>query len=152
MIIILFTITYVEYFYNGVLRLHSAGWTGNFIISYVGAFSGILMVLAISSTLAKFKSKIIYVVSINTLTIMGLEQILRMYFVSFFKELGIKDMNPLLNTVSITLFVIITSVIVAMLLNRHVPAFIGNNGAFKMDKVQRFYLMIKNKGKDLLKS
>lgn len=150
--VMFFAVAYLIYIYNGVLGLRSAGWNGNFIISYMGAFSGILMVIAISSVLAKFKNKIIYLISITTLTIMGLEQFIRMYAVHFFKEWGIKDVYPLFNIFVITIFVLLLSVLIALFLDKHAPVLIGNRSKLKEGKFQRVYMRIKNRWRNRLDS
>jgi fucose 4-O-acetylase-like acetyltransferase len=147
--IIFFILTFLEYKYNGVLGLRSASWTGNFILCYFGAFTGIIMTIALSCLLAKFKNKLIFLISINTLTIMGLEQFLRLYTAVFLKHLGIKNVYPFLIVIILSIVILIISVAIAMILNKYAPVLIGNPSKVQNKETsntfQKLYLVIKNK-------
>ncbi len=137
----LFIISYLEYVYGGSLGIRIGSWEGNFILAYLGAFAGIAMIIAISSILAKFKNKMIFLISINTLTIMGLDQILRHYFTLWSRDLGIKDIYPLFNAFVMAILVIVLAVIIAQVLNKYAPVLIGNKRNYKLSN---YYELLKS--------
>ena len=124
--LILLATVYTEYVFNGALALRRGSWGDNFILCYLGAFAGILMIIAISSLLAKYKNKMIFLISINTLTIMGLDQILRHFIALMSNELNLKINYPLFNMVMNTLIIILLAVAIAMILDKYAPVLIGN--------------------------
>jgi acyltransferase len=138
-IVSLFILTYLEFVYNGQLGLRSGSWEGNFIIAYLGAFAGIAMVIAISSILSRFQNKAIFLISINTLTIMGLDQILRHYLNIWSSGLGIKYLHPLFNAVVMAILVIVMAVVISQILNKYAPVLIGNKNTFKIDNYLNYF-------------
>lgn len=141
-------ITYLEFIYNGALNFRGCTWTGNFILSYLGAFTGIIMVISISSILAKFKHRIIYLISISTLTIMGLDQPIRSYMFILFKG-GLKTIHPLASAFIITILEISIAVTIAILLNKYAPVLVGNKNKSKLNI---HYLKIRAKINSRLRS
>ena len=135
----LFTISYLVYVYGGSLGLRTGSWEGNFILAYLGAFAGIAMIIAISSILSRFQNKTIFLISINTLTIMGLDQILRHYLTVWSKNLGIKDLHPLFNAFIMAVLVILLAVVISQILNKYAPVLIGNKNNFKIDKHLNYF-------------
>lgn len=152
--IILFILSYVVLVYNGTLGLRAGSWGGNILFSYLGAFAGIIMVIAISSILSKFQNKAIFLISINTLTIMGLDQILRHYLTIWSKSLGIKDLHPLFNAFIMAIMVILLAVVIAQILNKYAPVLIGNKNTFKIDNYLNYFKnhkLLKVNNKDVKK-
>lgn len=141
LVVVLFTLTYLEYIYNGSLGLRTGSWGGNFILAYLGAFAGIAMIMAISSILARFQNKVIFLISINTLTIMGLDPILRHYFTLWSMDLGLQTIHPISNAVITAIIILLVSVVIAQALNKFAPVLIGNKRNYKLSN---YYQLLKS--------
>ena len=115
----------IIFYLKSTFSMQAATWSGNFLLAYIGAFSGIFMVVAISSILSKLKYKLIYLISISTLTIMGLERFLRNGFYVFWKGFVLNG-YPIIGLFVITLLVLLSSVLAFKLLNKFCPELIGN--------------------------
>ena len=121
-----FAITYLELVYNGGLAFRRGVSNGNIIFSYVGAFAGIIMIIAISSILSRFKFKAIYLVSISTLIIMSLNEPLQNILVPLTKKSLLIGGHNLLYMSAMSILFISISVLVYIILNNYAPFIVGN--------------------------
>ena len=126
MLLVFFALTYLEFVYNGGLAFHRGNWKGNIILGYLGGFTGIIMVIAISSILSKFKFKAIYLVSISTLIIMSLNYPLQIILVPLTKKSLLLGGHNLLYITIMSIIIVSISVPVYIILNNHTPFLVGN--------------------------
>lgn len=126
MLLVFFALTYLEFVYNGGLAFHRGNWKGNIILGYLGGFTGIIMVIAISSILSKFKFKAIYLVSISTLIIMSLNYPLQIILVPLTKKSLLLGGHNLLYITIMSIIIVSISIPVYIILNNHTPFLVGN--------------------------
>jgi fucose 4-O-acetylase-like acetyltransferase len=126
MLLVFFALTYLEFVYNGGLAFHRGNWKGNIILGYLGGFTGIIMVIAISSILSKFKFKAIYLVSISTLIIMSLNYPLQIILVPLTKKSLLLGGHNLLYITIMSIIIVSISVPIYIILNNHTPFLVGN--------------------------
>ena len=126
MLLVFFALTYLEFVYNGGLAFHRGNWKGNIILGYLGGFTGIIMVITISSILSKFKFKAIYLVSISTLIIMSLNYPLQIILVPLTKKSLLLGGHNLLYITIMSIIIVSISIPVYIILNNHTPFLVGN--------------------------
>jgi acyltransferase len=127
-----FALSYLELTYNGGLAFRAGNWSGNIILSYMGGFAGIMMVIAFSSILSKFKFMLIYWISISTLIIMCLDQPIRSILVPLTRGILVINGHNLSYLVFMTITIILISLPIYYSLNKHIPVIVGNKTPIKI--------------------
>jgi hypothetical protein len=124
-LVLFLIIALLVYTSHSSIKFYAGKWTGNLIFAYIGSFSGIFMVVAFTNIISNINNKLIYLISINTLTIMGLEKFLRRGVTFALNGIFIK-IHPLIGLCITTFLILLISVFFATLINKFYPNLIGN--------------------------
>lgn len=126
LMIILAFITIVLFFNQYHFWFFGGKYFNNVILSYVCAFS-FMFFFVILTLMIKKQSKLILLISMNTIVIMGFDQYFRGYSKLIFKLTGIyPHMNIFIIFINACVIVLI-STLIGMLLTRYVPVLVGQS-------------------------
>ena len=126
LMIILAFITVVLFFNQYHFWFFGGKYFNNVILSYVCAFS-FMFFFVILTLMIKKQSKLILLISMNTIVIMGFDQYFRGYSKLIFKLTGIyPHMNIFIIFINACVIVLI-STLIGMLLTRYVPVLVGQS-------------------------
>lgn len=113
---------------DGYVSVYIRSWGNYPVLYYPAAFAGILMLVMVSKLLDKYRTKVIYVISLGTIVIMGLHGIVLVYLKSAMKHSGLTGFDHYSMGEKFLLggMTIVVLYFVILWLQRYCPRYIGN--------------------------